>query len=211
MSPAANGITQTRRILFILAVLFPILASGCGPLVIAGATYGGALLHERRSTQTVLADEQIELQAGHLYFNTEDIKQNSRISITSYNLEVLLTGQARTAAVARRFAEQVARLPKVTKVYNEVEIGPNISLTRQSQDAYLGSRAKLALVNIKLADFDPLRVKVVVDNGVIYLLGLLTPSEAEAVVDKVRRVPGVVRVVQLFNRITTQPAAQHAG
>jgi osmotically-inducible protein OsmY len=194
-----------------LVLALPLLGSGCGPLVVAGATYGGALLHERRPTRTVLADTRIELQAGNLYFEASDINQHSHISVSSYNLEVLLTGQAQTAAIARRFAEQVARLPKVTKVYNEVEIGPTISLTRQSQDTYLGSRAKLALADIKMADFDPLRVKVKVENGVVYLMGLVTPTEAEAVVDKVRRIPGVVRVVRLFKFIASDPAARHAG
>ncbi|WP_328985748.1 BON domain-containing protein [Thiorhodovibrio winogradskyi] len=178
------------------------LLSACAPMVVGGVALGGAVLHERRSAQTVLGDETIELQAIHYYHQNPDISEHSSISVTSYNYEALLTGQAESAAVSRRFAELIARLPKVTKVYNEVEIGPNISLTRKSQDTYLGSRAKLALADIKIPDFDPLRVKVVAENGVIYLMGLVTPEEAEATVEKVRRIPGVVRVVRIFNVIS---------
>jgi osmotically-inducible protein OsmY len=170
-------------------------------MVVAGAAYGGALLHERRSAQTVLGDEAIELQASHQLYQNPSISDNSSLSVTSYNYEVLLTGQAASAEVAREFAEVIARLPKVTKVYNEVEIGPNIGLARESQDAFLGSRAKLALADIKLKDFDPLRVKVVVENGVVYLMGLVSENEAQATVEKIRRIPGVARVVRIFNII----------
>jgi osmotically-inducible protein OsmY len=187
-------------ILAVLAVLSSGLSlSGCGPMVVAGAAYGGAVLHERRSAQTVLDDKAIEVQGFHYYYQNPDISEHSSISVTSYNYEALLTGQAESAEVARSFAEIIARLPKVTRVYNEVEIGPNISLTRESEDTYLQTRAKLALASIKLEDFDPLRVKVVVENGVVYLMGLVAPQEAEAAVDKVRRIPGVVRVVRIFN------------
>ncbi|MBK1647408.1 BON domain-containing protein [Rhabdochromatium marinum] len=189
------------------ALLSTGLSSGCAPMVVAGAAYGGAVLHERRSAQTVLEDQAIELQASQLYFQNPDIRNHSSLSVTCYNYEALLTGQAESAVIARRFAELIARLPKVTKVYNEVEIGPNISVTRASQDAYLGSRAKLALADIKLPDFDPMRVKVVAENGVIYLMGLVTAAEADATVDKVRRIPGVVRVVRIFNLIHVNPQA----
>ena len=189
-----------------LVATLPLLTS-CAPIVVGGVALGGAVLHERRSAQTVLGDEGIELQAIHYYHQNPDISEHSSISVTSYNYEALLTGQAETADVARRYAEIIARLPNVTKVYNEVEIGPNISLTRKSQDTYLGSRAKLALADIQIPDFDPLRVKVVAENGVIYLMGLVTPEEADAAVETVRRIPGVVRVVRSFNVITAAATA----
>lgn len=206
--PGLEGGSPALHLLLSLLVLFGSLASlsGCGPMVVAGAAYGGAVLHERRSAQTVLADETIELQAANLYYQAGDINSQSSISVTSYNLEVLLTGQAASGDISRRFAEMVAQLPKVTKVFNEVEIGQTISLARQTSDTYLASRAKLALADIKLPDFDPLRVKVVVEDAVIYLMGLVTPAEAEATVDKVRRIPGVARVVRIFDIIDDSPS-----
>lgn len=185
--------------------------SGCGPMVVAGAAYGGAVLHERRPAQTVLDDKAIELQGLHYYYQNPDISDRSSLTVTSYNHEALITGQAETAAIARRFAEIVARLPKVTRVYNEAEIGPDIGLGRETEDTYLKTRAKLALADINLPDFDPMRVKVVVENGVVYLMGLVSPQEAEATVDKVRRIPGVARVVRIFNVITPTAASPQAS
>lgn len=199
------GVWRARRLLLPAILASLVFLAGCGPMLVAGATYGGAVLHERRSAATVLADQTIEVQAVRLYFQNPDVRDHSNISVTSYNFEVLLTGQAATDAVARRFAQLVAGLPRVTRVYNEVVTGPNASFSRRSQDTLLGSRAKIALADIPLQGFDPLRVKIVVEDGVVFLMGLLTPAEAEATVEKIRRIPGVVRVVRIFNIIHDTP------
>ncbi len=191
----------TARSIGVAVLCIAPLLHGCGPMVVAGAAYGASVAYERRSTQMVFDDEMVELQARKLLFQNRDISAHSSISVTSYNLMVLLTGQARSAEVSEKFAKLVSELPKVVRVYNEVQIGPNISFARESNDAYLTSRAKLALQDIDLPGFDMLRVKIVTEDGVVYLMGLVTPQEADATVDKVRRIPGVVRVVKLFEYV----------
>ncbi len=130
-----------------------------------------------------------------------DIASRSNIAINSYNLVVLVTGQAESQEVSERFAGMVARLPKVEKVVNEVTIGPSLGLTEASQDVYLASRCKLAIAKVNITGFDPLRVHVVSSAGTLYLLGLVTSEEAAAAVDEVRYVPGVTQVVKLFEYI----------
>jgi len=186
------------------------LLQGCAPAVVVGTAYGASVIHERRSASTLLDDELIEVKAKHLYFQTPEVEQASQISITSYNYAVLLTGQADSAAARKQFAEIVSRIPKVTKVYNEVQLGPPISLAQASQDALISSRAKVAIGGGKgVEGFDATRVKVVTENGVVYLMGLVTPEEADTATDVVRRLPGVVRVVKLFEYIEPQPAVGH--
>jgi osmotically-inducible protein OsmY len=178
------------------------LLQGCAPAAVVGTAYGASVLHERRSAGTVLDDEVIELKAKHLYYQNPEIEQASRISVTSYNYAVLLTGQAETAAVKQRFAERVSALPMVKQVYNEVQVGPRISLTQEGQDALISSRAKIAIGGGRgIKDFDATRVKIVTEDGVVYLLGLVTRQEAETATDVVRRLPGVKRVVKLFEYI----------
>lgn len=87
----------------------------------------------------------------------------------------------------------------MTKVVNQVTIGPSASLARQGEDAYLTSRIKVALASVRSAGFDPTRVKVITESGTVHLMGLLTPQEAQAVIAKVRYVPGVVQVINLFD------------
>ena len=178
------------------------LLQACAPAAVVGTAYGASVLHERRSPGTVVDDEVIELKAKHLFYQDPEIEQASRISVTSYNHAVLLTGQADDAEVRQRFAEVVSGLPLVKKVYNEVEIGPRISLGREGQDALITSRAKIAIGGGQgIEDFDATRVKIVTEDGVVYLMGLVTRQEAETTTDIVRRLPGVKRVVKLFEYI----------
>jgi osmotically-inducible protein OsmY len=178
---------------------FTLSATGCAPLVVGGAAVAGAsAIHDRRPAQTLLDDRQIEFAAAQAIFQDRDLSRGARIIVTSYNRSVLITGQAESADLARRAGDRISRLPKVARVIDEVRVGPRIGMKRQSEDAYLASRAKLELAGIELPDFDPTRVKIVVEDGVVYLLGLVTPREADRVAERVRYVPDVRKVVKLF-------------
>jgi osmotically-inducible protein OsmY len=182
----------------LVAALIAALLQGCVAFVAAGVATGAAVVHDRRPSATVLADQTIEIQAMNLLHEHPDISKRSNISIDSYNLMVLLTGQAEEREVSERFAELVARLPKVGRVINEVVIGPNASLAETSKEVYLATRAKLALSSVNIPGFDPLRVEVTVSGETVYLLGLVTEAEATAAAEQVRYVPGVTKVVKLF-------------
>jgi len=179
---------------------------GCAPMVVAGTTYGAAVVYDRRDEKTVLDDEVIELRARGAYMKLPDVRKHSQLKVTSYNYTALITGQAETEQIADRFARAVSQIPKVKQVYNEAEIGPNMSLKQVATDTMLTSRAKLALQSIDLPGFDMLRVKVVTENGVVYLMGLVTPEEADATAEKVRRIPGVKRVVKIFEYVEPKTA-----
>jgi osmotically-inducible protein OsmY len=192
---------------WVSAWVFAIALQGCAPVAVVGsATYGAAVLHERRSAGTVLDDEVIEAKATHLFYQTPEVEQASRISATSYNSAVLLTGQAESNAVSRKYAQIVSQIPKVTRVFNEVQIGKPISLTQESQDALITTRAKIAIGGGRgIEGFDATRVKVVTEDGVVYLMGLVTRQEADTTTDVVRRLPNVRRVVKLFEYIDAAP------
>jgi osmotically-inducible protein OsmY len=189
-----------------VATLLSTTLSGCAPMVVAGAAYGAAVVYDRRSADVVLDDEVIELQAKDAYVKNPDLSKHSNLRATSYAHTVLITGQAETAQIADRYARVIAQLPKVKQVYNEAEIGPNVGLGQVSKDTMLTSRAKLAIQSVDVPGFDTLRVKVITENGVVYLMGLVTPEEADAAAEKVRRIPGVQRVVKVFEYIEPERA-----
>lgn len=172
--------------------------SGCAPLILGGAAVGAAAIYDRRSSQEVFDDQQIELTAIHALQQEPRVQGHSRIAATSYRRTLLLTGQAKTADVVEIALAQVSRLPKVQRVINELTVGPNLDLTRESEDVYLTSRAKLALLQIDLPDFNATRVKIVTEDAVVYLLGLVSQEEGEAATARVRNIPGVKKVVKLF-------------
>ncbi len=198
--PSHSIPTRLRRLLALLfcLLLAPAL-SGCVPLIVGGAAaVGASAVYDRRPYEVIANDQQIELTAIHALLQDPAVQGHSGISVTSYNQTVLLGGRAESTEVAQRANLLVSQLPKVKRVVDEIAIGPNLDLTRKSEDAYITSRAKLALTGISLPDFTPLRVKAVTEDGVVYLMGLVSPQEADAVTEKIRYVPGVKRVVKLF-------------
>lgn len=190
---------------FCITASLATLLTGCAVVVGGSAATGAVVAHDRRTTGTVVEDKEITLRAMDLRASDPDIEARSNISVTTYNLKVLLTGQAESAEISQRLAAMVATLPRVTHVYNEVEVGAESTWSDAASDAYLTSRVKVALLDVKLEDFDPLRVKVTTSKSTVYLMGLVTPQEAEAVTDKVRYLSGVERVVRLFDYV--QPSS----
>jgi len=187
---------------FSIALLMALTLSGCGAAVVAGGVAAGATVAiDRRTTGTVIEDQSIELKAGDLRKADPSIFEHSNIAITSYNLQVLMSGQAESDAVSRRLADQIARLSRVRKVYNEVVTGAEGTWSEAASDTYLTSRVKIALLDIDIKGFDPTVVKVVTSQGTVYLMGLLTQQEADAVTEKARYVSGVKQVVRLFEYI----------
>jgi osmotically-inducible protein OsmY len=180
-------------------------------VVVGGVGTGVSVVHDRRSAGTQIEDQNIELRAYALLREHPQIADKSNISVTSYNLAVLLTGQAADAETAQRFAELVAKQPAVKKVFNEVAVGTQATFGDDANDSYITSKVKVALLEVKAPDFDPTRVKVVTSQGVVYLMGLVTPAEAEQATEKARYVGGVRRVVKLFELISPSEAAAPAS
>ena len=180
-----------------LLVLF---LSGCAGLLVGGAAVGVGMAHDRRTTGTVVDDQTIALKLYDVF--NQQLPPGNHINATSYNGAVLLSGEV-VSELARRQAETLARGidPPVREVYNELVIGPPSTLSSRSNDLLLTTKVKTAFFQINIPDFDPTRVKVVTERGVVYLIGLVRPSEADAVANVASQVSGVSQVVTLFEYI----------
>ncbi len=185
--------------LLILVLASSALLGGCAAVVVGGAATGAGVVHDRRTSGVIVDDQAIKLKLMDFISKHEDIASRSSISVTSYNLSVLLAGTAENNSIRQRVADYASSLQRVKRVYNEIAIGPRLPLKTDAADAYLTSKIKVKLFGIKLESFDPTRVKVLTSDGVVYLMGLLTPKETETVVDLVRHIDGVQRVVKLFD------------
>ncbi len=185
--------------LAIIVILLAInLLYGCAPVVVGSAATGASVVHDRRTVGTTIEDQNIEIKALRIRAQDSDLIKNSNLSTTSYNKVVLLTGQANSEEYRRRYVEQIRRIPEVKRVVDEIQIGPSASLTQQGKDTFTTSKVKIKLFDVKLPDFDPTRVKVVTNTGNVYLMGIVTEQEAAQVVQKVRYVSGVKRVIKIF-------------
>ena len=192
---------NTFRILCVV-VAGLLTLNGCAPLVVGGAATGVTMAHDRRTAGTVLEDQSIEFKAISALRKQEDLYQQSHLNVTSYNTMVLLSGETPTEAYKQRAGEIVSGVEKVRRVYNELSVAAPSSLMTRSSDTLITGKVKTSLFRIReLEGFDPTRVKVVTENGTVYLMGLLTRREGDAVAEQARSVGGVQRVVKLFEYI----------
>jgi len=196
-----NSQTTRLSIRLFLVLLVMSFLSGCAAVVVGAGTTGATVAHDRRTTGTYVEDKAILLKALQMRSQDETLQKNSNISIEVYNLQILLTGQALDADIVARFRDRLTQIERVRHVYNEVTVGAEGTWSEAAADTYLTSRVKVEMFSVGIQGFDPLRVKVTSSLGTVYLMGLVTPEEADAVVEKVRYISGVKRVVRLFEYI----------
>jgi osmotically-inducible protein OsmY len=124
---------------------------------------------------------------------------DANISVTSFDGIVLITGQVSSADLIPIATAQVEPLRNVRKVHNELTVAGETSLLSRTNDSWLTTKVKSALSASESSDAS--RIKVVTENGVVYLMGLLTRVEADAAVDLARGVKGVQKIVKVFEYI----------
>ena len=188
--------------LSILLVLGTLLGGCTAPVVVgaAGAAGAGTAAVDERPVKTMVADEGIEWrtrgainQAGL----AEDDHHN--VKVTSFNRIVLLTGQVPDEETRQRAAAEAGAVARVRGVHNELVIGKPTTLGTRSVDTVITGRVKIALATSgKLRPPLSLNVKVVTEDGVVFLMGLVTREQSEAVTAVVGTIPGVRQIVRLF-------------
>lgn len=177
------------------------LLGGCAAVVGAGVATGASVAYDRRTAGTMLDDQNIELKAVGALQSDEELWRHSHINVVSFNNIVLLTGETPSEALRQRAAEHVRQLPKVRKVHNEIKIAAPSSMLSRSGDSWITGKVKASLLNQLALDVN--RVKVVTENGVVFLMGLVTQAEAEKATEIARQVKGVQRVVRIFEYVDT--------
>ena len=173
-----------------------VLLGGCAAAVGGGAAATAATIYDRRTPGTLIDDEFIELQLVNALGADKELYEQTHINGTSYNNVLLLTGEAPSETLRQQIAGIGASIEKVREVHNEIRVAAPSSMPSRSSDAWVTSKVKTAMLNSD--DIESLRVKVVTEAGVVYLMGLVTRAEADAATDVARRVGGVQRVVKVF-------------
>ncbi|MDB5779059.1 MAG: 21 kDa hemolysin [Polaromonas sp.] len=184
------------------AVLLSSLLSACvGPLLVGGAMVGGTLVAvDRRTSGAQLDDEAIELRAANQI--RSNLGTRVRVSATSYNRQVLLTGEVPNLQDKQRVEEVVKSVENVSSVVNELAVLNSPSLMDRSADTLLTGRIKAMLLDAR--DLQSNAFKVVTERNTVYLMGRVTQREADRATEVVRATPGVQKVVRLLEIITEQ-------
>lgn len=183
-----------RKLLTLICIALLPALSGCMAVAVGGAAAGVMVAEDRRTVGTITEDEGIELKAANRI--GEKVK-DAHINVTSYNRMVLLTGEVPSEA-GKADAERLARaVENVRNVFNELQVSGNTSLQARTNDAVLTSKVKARFVDA--GKFSPVHVKVVTENGVVYLMGIVKRQEAADASEVARTTGGVRKVVRVFD------------
>ncbi|GMR07911.1 MAG: division/outer membrane stress-associated lipid-binding lipoprotein [Gammaproteobacteria bacterium] len=193
--------TNKQKIYSLLGSLLMVtLLQGCTGAVVGGAAAGGAaVIHDRRSAGTIIDDQVIELKAFDRINGNAEILENTHVNVKSHNYVVLITGEAPTEKLKNDVYELIKTIPKVKRIHNELIIAAPSSYTSRTSDSWITAKVKTAMFKITdIEGFDSTRVRVVTDNGSVFLMGLVKRNEADAVTELVRKISGVQRVIKVF-------------
>jgi len=183
----------------ITAALALVMGLGaCAPLMVGGFVGGAMVATDRRTSGTQLEDEGIELRSANRI--REMVGDRVHVNVTSYNRQVLLTGEVPNDRDRQCLAKLVAEVDNVRSVVNELAVMPASSLGDRSTDALITGKIKASMLDSK--DIFASAYKVVTERGNVYLMGRVTQREANRATDIARTVGGVKKVVRVFEVIS---------
>ncbi|MBU1690871.1 MAG: BON domain-containing protein [Gammaproteobacteria bacterium] len=186
------------RYLYLIVAAFSIInLQGCFPVIATGAGTAVLMAEDRRTSGIYIEDQGIELKASNRL--DEKFKDSIHVNVTSYNRTVLITGEVPSEATKQEAESTVRGVPNIRNVLNELAIAGVSSYTSRSNDSYLTSKVKVRFV--ELGKFQANHIKVVTENNVVYLLGMVKRNEADNAVEIARTTGGVQKVVKLFEYI----------
>ena len=180
------------------ASLFSLL-TGCGSIM---ATFEADAIEDDPGERTVaqkVLDESIETKAVVNIRAARDAFDDAKFTVVAYNGYVLICGQVPTKDMIGEAADIVREIEGVRRIYNELTDSPNSTTEADATDAWLTTKVKTALLTH--SGTPSLRVKVVTQNSIVYLMGLLTPEEAQRVKEVAAEVSDVKKIVGLFELI----------
>ena len=182
------------------------LMSACAPLLVGGAVVGGTsmMVSDRRTSGAQLEDQAIELKANTRV--REAVGERGHVNTTSYNRIVLLTGEVAAESDKVAVEQAVAKIEGVRSVVNELSVMGSSSLANRSNDAILTSKVKASYIDAK--DVFATAIKVTTERGIVYLMGRVTERESNRASDIARGVPGVLKVVRVFEVISEAELAE---
>jgi osmotically-inducible protein OsmY len=191
-----------KELLWVSLVLLTPALHGCFPAIVAGGGAAVLMAEDRRSSGTYLDDQGIELKASKAIsekYSDKKYEDTVHIDVTSFNRFVLLDGEVPDQATKDDIGALTLGVVGVRNVQNEIVIGPITSGSTRANDAYLTSKVKTRFASEN--KFQPNHVKVVTENSVVFLMGLVKHKEGDDAADIASTTNGVTRVVKVFEYI----------
>lgn len=172
---------------------------GCGSLLASMQVDTIAENQDERTIGRMIEDSNIETKSIVNLHAADEAFHDAHVVVVSFNGYVLIAGQVNNEALKAKATEVVRKVRGVRRIYNELEIAAPSSVMTRTSDTWITTKVKSTLIGAQ--DTEGTRVKVVTEDGVVYLMGLVTAAEAERMAGKAAEIAGVQRVVRLFELI----------
>jgi len=190
-------------VLPLVVALLAVSLQGCIEMAVVGAGAAALSAVDRRATGAQIDDEGIELRATNRV--SERFGDKVHVNITSFNRSVLVTGEVPDAKAKVEIEKIISSTPNVRGVTNDLQVAGGSSLSSRASDATITGKVKARFLDANR--FNTLLVKVVTEASVVYLMGIVTESEAAAAVEVARTTGGVRKVVKVFEYCKPTDAA----
>ena len=185
-------LTPFKKLAFVLGA--SIMLQGCVAAVVGGAAAGAKVATDPRTMGTQVDDETLEIKVENALDKDAQIKSEGRVNAVSYSGRVLLIGQVPSESVKETATSLAKGVEGVNDVYNELRVGPKITFGQITKDSWITTQIKSKLFvgdNVKATD-----VKVITENGEVFLLGNVTQSQGDSAAEIASKVTGVQKSCQ---------------
>lgn len=189
-----------RRLSLLLTIIITSLLLQSCFTAVGTAVVGGAVIYKRKAIENVISDQHIEAKINNAYFNNGELWEQNRVIVSSVNGNVLLTGEVRTAALKQKAITLAKNIPEIKQLYDEINIGTPVGLLRQTLDTAITIiiKGKMLLAQ----NFDPSNIKIITNNGVVYLMGVVDPQQSDRAAEIASTTSGAKKVIKVFQYIT---------
>ncbi len=190
--------TLKNNTLLLLISFILLFQTACTAVVVgAGAGTAAAVAMDKRTAGDMLEDENIELKFIHNFYQNKEISKTSHVNATSFNGWLLLTGEAPNQEIKQAIYNLAINIKNVKRIFNEINISEPTSMASRSKDTYITSKIKTSLLTNKKTE--AYHVKVVTENSVVYLMGIITQHQSSEIVKVIQEISGVQRIIKLFD------------
>ena len=189
-----------KKLLLPIALLNFLLMTGCTSVALnTEEITEQTLLQERRNRETILIDKGIEAEAYSELNSEEDILNQCHVTITAYNGAALITGESPNEELKKKIISIVQVIPNVKLIHDNLSIANPSDSSSRANDQLITDTIRTALSQIRtMPDFDPAMVKVITENGTVYLMGFVRRDEGAVVINVTKLQPGIKQIITVF-------------
>jgi osmotically-inducible protein OsmY len=187
---------KSKKIVLPLILSTTLLLQGCAGIIIGAGMSAASIAHDRRTIGTQVDDKTTASRISTALSNDKAINQQTSISVQMFNGNALLVGQAPTQALIQQAESLASTVNNIKKLHNQIRLGPPIPANIVAHDVWLASKIKTQLIADKR--IDGLHIEIEVENGEVFLMGLVSKKESNIAVDITRNIKGVKQVIKAF-------------